>query len=529
MPTGRRSILAGIAILASIAAAAPPSDDRSPALPRANPPAAEPDPRFPQDAGTFAAAPVPRSRTAPGANDLDQAQFIQPIDLPATLRLAGARDLDIAIAKQRVREGAADLSQARALWLPSLFVGPTWTRLDGQVQTIQGPVITTSRSALFLGGTAAGGTAIPAAPPGSGYPPVNGLTSILRFSDAIFEPLAARRILDARFAGVVAASNDALLNAAEAFFDLQLAAGRLAIAREAETYAARLSRITDVYARARAGLEADYERARTEQIHQRKTIETRIGEIRKASASLVQILYLDPRMVVAPIEPAELRVRLVPENAALDDLILSALRDRPELAEAQALVQATIARLKQANLRPLVPSLAFSYAGGGFGGGSNAFFGNFSSRGDAAVSLFWQLQNLGFTDRALARKAQAQKNAALLEQIKTQNIVAAEVVSGFELSKAAERQVDQASRALPVALASIRLNFANIEKGAGLPGAPRPIEVLQPIQALVQARLDYLDAVIGFNRAQFQLHRALGKPAPGGSVEPAIVPPPPPR
>ena len=44
------------------------------------------------------------------------------------------------------------------------------------------------------------------------------------------------------------------------------------------------------------------------------------------------------------------------------------------------------------------------------------------------------------------------------------------------------------------------------------PGSTRPIEVLQPIQALAQARSDYLDAVLAYNRAQFRLYRALGQP-----------------
>ena len=48
--------------------------------------------------------------------------------------------------------------------------------------------------------------------------------------------------------------------------------------------------------------------------------------------------------------------------------------------------------------------------------------------------------------------------------------------------------------------------------GAGLPAATRPIEVLQPIQALAQARADYLNAVLAYNRAQFRLYRAIGQP-----------------
>jgi outer membrane protein TolC len=461
------------------------------------------------------ALPLPRATataTTPALAVIVPGQGIQPIDLPGALRLGGARDLDIAIARQRITESVADLDQARALWLPSLFVGPTWTRLDGKVQTIQGPVITTSRSSLFLGGTAAGGTAIPAAPPGSGYPPVNGLSSILRISDAIFEPLAARRLLTARHARLQAVTNDALLAVAEAYLDLQRAAGTLAIAREAAGNAAGLAEVTGSYARSGAGLEADDQRSLTEQAHQRKNVEAAVGALKVASAEVVRLLYLDPQLVVAPVEPAETVLRLVPEDRPLDDLIVEGLHRRPELAEAQAVVEATLARLKQARLRPLVPSLAFSYAGGGFGGGSNAFFGNFGSRGDATVTMFWQLQNLGFTDRALAKKSAAQQRASVLELIKVQNRVAAEVVSAHAARDAAARQMYEAGKALPKALRSLELNFANIRRGAGLPGATRPIEVLQPIQALAQARTDYLDAVLAYNRAQFRLYRALGHP-----------------
>ena len=98
-------------------------------------------------------------------------------------------------------------------------------------------------------------------------------------------------------------------------------------------------------------------------------------------------------------------LRLVADGCPIDDLIVTGLRNRPELAEAQALVQATLLRLKQARLRPFIPSLAFRYSGGGFGGGINGFFGDFAARSDADVNLYWELQNLGFADRAIARPA----------------------------------------------------------------------------------------------------------------------------
>lgn len=440
-------------------------------------------------------------------------QVLTPMDLAGALRMAGARDLDIAIARQHVFRAVADLQAARALWLPSLFLGPTWYRLDGKVQSISGQVITTSRSSLFLGGLAASANTYPAAPPGSGFPPPTGLISVLRFSDAILLPMAAKRVVAANRADVAAATNDAVLAAAEGYFDLLLASGLLAIEREAADNARSLSEITASYARSGAGLEADHQRSLTELDRRRGNIEDAAGRLEVASAQLVNLLVLDPYQVLAPVEPAETVFRLLPDDTPLDDLIVQGLRQRPELASAQELVQATLLRLKQARLRPLIPSLAFSYAGGGFGGGQNGFFGNFGPRGDATVSLYWELQNLGFADIAAARRGLAENRAAALRLLKVENQVAADVTAAYKTRLAAAYRMAQAAPAVTKGLESLRLNMMNIRRGAGLPAAPLPIEVLQPIQALAQARTDYLNAVLAYNRGQFRLYRALGRPA----------------
>jgi len=236
---------------------------------------------------------------------------------------------------------------------------------------------------------------------------------------------------------------------------------------------------------------------------------------------LVLRTRLDPRLVVAPVEPPETVFRLVADNLSLDALIVTGLGNRPELAEAQALVQATLVRLKQAKLRPFVPSLAFRYSGGGFGGGTNGFFGNFDARSDADVSLSWEIQNLGLADRAIAKQRASQKRTATLELMRTQDRVASDVVRSEKQRIAASRRMEAAGRAIPEAQASLALNLKNIRRGAGLPGATRPIEVLQPVQALSQARTDHLEALIAYNRAQFRLNHALGNPS---QVAPATAP-----
>ena len=59
-----------------------------------------------------------------------------------------------------------------------------------------------------------------------------------------------------------------------------------------------------------------------------------------ASADLTQVLRLDPRAVVEPLENDHLQITLIDPTRGLDDLIPIGLTNRPELASQQALVQA---------------------------------------------------------------------------------------------------------------------------------------------------------------------------------------------
>ena len=249
------------------------------------------------------------------------------------------------------------------------------------------------------------------------------------------------------------------------------------------------------------------------------------GALLVASANVIRLLVLDPRMVVAPIEPAEAVITLIPDDIPLDDLVVRGLRNRPELANAQELVEASIGALEQARLRPFVPSLAVSYAGGGFGGGQGSFFGDFGARGDVAASLFWELQNLGFGDAAIIHRRKAENQEALVQKVKVEAQVAADVVSAYETKQAAIRQIKTSRETVAEAFDSLKLNMINIRQGAELPRATRPIEVLQPIQALVQARSDYLDAVLGYNRAQFRLNRGNRPALNSSSKSPTLLSP----
>ena len=123
------------------------------------------------------------------------------------LQLAGVSPLDIAAATVEVQQGLAVLLQAKVLWVPTLNAGVDYFRHDGVQQNIfTGALFQKGRQSLFVGGG----------------PSLN-----VALTDAIYEPLAQRRVVAARVANVQTARNDVLLAVSQAYFALQDARGRL--------------------------------------------------------------------------------------------------------------------------------------------------------------------------------------------------------------------------------------------------------------------------------------------------------------
>ncbi len=428
----------------------------------------------------------------------------RPIDLPTALKLADAQNPQIAVARERIREALARQDRAEVLWLPDLQLGATWLRHDGQIQRATAEVLTISRSSLFVGG-------------GPGLS--------LELSEALFAPLAARQLTNARRAGAVGVANELLLNVALAYIDLLQAYALQQIAEEAERNARHMLELTESHERAGKGTAADTARARTEaMVRQRQVVEVR-GRIGALAARLAQLLRLPPDVQLRPVEPAIVPVALVPETLPLPELIAHALLNRPELAENRALIEAALVNWRAAKVAPLVPNLQLGYVAGGFGGGRNGFFGNFNGRGDATAAAIWQLENFGLGDLARIRARRSLYNQSVFRQHAVETEVAEQVVRAFRLAYTRAKELEFAQRGVQAARESYHLNEERVRRA---PEQARPIELLQAIQALARTRQDYLDVVAEYNRAQFRLSTALGTPPPcalpGASTVPTSVP-----
>jgi outer membrane protein TolC len=429
-----------------------------------------------------------------------------PINLPSALQLANVRAVDVAVATERIRVASALLDQAQVLWLPSITVGADYYHHDGPIQDVFNSVFNDSHSGLMVGA-------------GSGV----GNSAVISVTDAIFTPLAARQQVRARQADLQAASNDTLVAVSEAYFAVQQARGELAGALEAKRQTENLVARTRKLA---PELVPNLEllRARTE-LAMRQKVELLARERWKmASAELVRVLRMDPAAQVEPLEPPQMLIELIDLKNPVLDLIPIALRSRPELESQQALVEATLALLKQEHWRPFLPYILLrgnsTSPGGTLGGGwfiPTPNSGSAGMRADVDLQLLWQLDNLGFGNVAKVRQREAENRAASIEFLRIKDRVAADVAQAYVQAELAARRVKVAETEVQTATESADANLVALGQtkgtGAAMTLLVRPQEAVSAIQALSQAYVDYYGAVADANRAQFRLYRALGRPA----------------
>jgi outer membrane protein TolC len=248
-------------------------------------------------------------------------------------------------------------------------------------------------------------------------------------------------------------------------------------------------------------------------------------EWRVSSANLTQVIRLDPRAVVVPLEHDHVQITLIDPGRSLDDLMPVALANRPELESHQALVRASIEQIRREKFRPLLPNLVISgfqspyemIQAGIFGIGPNSSLNQWRGRADLSYQPLWQLEAFGVGNLARIKEQRGNESKAIIEFYKTQDMVAAEVTRAQALVQSAAARVLQADRAMRTAIITFNGNYEGLREttrlGTVLVLVNRPQEAVFALQLLKVAFDQYFTTVAEYNRAQFELFRALGYPA----------------
>jgi outer membrane protein TolC len=460
----------------------------------------------------------PRLNPAPfGSNDL---RF--PINLATALRLSDARPLIVAAAQARTWVAEAQLTQAKVLWLPELNVGADYIRHDGGGPDFNKGILTSPSTNFFYAGAGMTGANL-------GWIPT---------TDAIYEPLAARQVLNSRHWDIQSAKNDALLMTASAYFTVHRYRGMYAgalytIERGNDVLKKIAGQSPDLV----QGFEVDRARNMIADLQQQAVLARQ--QWRVESAKLTRILRLDPRAVVEPLEHDHAQITLIDPARSLDDLMSVALTNRPEVAAAAALVQAAEVRVRRERARPFLPQPILNgfqtplelLQAGIFALGPNSSMNQWVGRDDISVQVMWQLQNLGFGNLAQIKVQRGKESLAIIDLFEAQDRVAEEVNQAQARVQSAAVRVVQADRALRTGIITLNGTVEGMEHtsrfGVVLVPISRPQEAVYALQLLMQAFDEYYTTVADYNRAQFELFHALGYPAselallrPPGEVTP---------
>ena len=407
------------------------------------------------------------------------------IDLPSTLRLAGARSLDVQLAREKLDEAHAAEESAIERFFPWVAPGVTYRRHDNLIQNTEGLIEEVHKQSYAPGGTVA---------------------AQIDIGDAIFKSLEAHKLTKAARHDLDAQRQETILAAARGYFDLAAAHETVGVAREAlrtsTDYAAEVERAVN----AGIAFKGDALRVRVER--QRDEIALRRAEenARLASAKLVQILHLDPTVELMPREASVIPLSLVSTTKPLGNLVSQALVTRPETQQSAVLLSAAQHAKNGAIYGPLIPTVGGQAFFGGLGGGMGSETGHFGESEDYVALVTWRVGPGGLFDFGNIHAGRARLRGAALTTDKVADQVANEVITSWTRVESLADQIATAKQSLSDAEEALRLSQERKEFGVGV-----VLETIQAQQELSRVRNDYLNIVADYNKAQYALLRSLGQ------------------
>lgn len=436
---------------------------------------------------------------------------VHPIDLNTALRLGGVQNPDLLVSRQIVVEAVAQRQLAAAQFLPSINAGTSYNTHSGVLQQSNGNILSVNRSSLYVG---AGSLAV-----AGGTVQIPGVVLSGNTDEILFRYLIAKQYVRQREFATLAVRNQVFLRVCQGYCDLMLAEGRRAIAEHIASDAEQVAHITAQYSRTGQGRPADADRAATEWARRRANLRGAEGEILTASARLCRVLNLDPSIRLHPTDAWVAPLSIVPDPIPVAQLIALALIQRPEMGERRVAIREALLGLEGARALPFSPTVLLAFSGAGYGGGSNLvrpLFAGFGGRTDTDLVAYWTLQNMGVGNVALIKIAKANLSVSQFQELAILDQVRDEVAEAYAKTHARYEELVEDEQAVRSGIRGFSEDLERIKEAAeGL-----PIEVLNNLRLKALAEYEYMDAIVGYNKAHFELYVALGQPPPSVLARP---------
>lgn len=406
------------------------------------------------------------------------------LNLATALRLAGAKNLAIELARERVLEARSQLDQDRLQLFPWIAPGVGYRRHDGNLQDVAGNIFDASKQSGSAGVV---------------------LQAQWDLGDSLYRVLASRQAVAVSEAGADARRRDTLRDVAVAYTELSRAAASRVTAEEVRQLA--VTTLRQVRGAVDAGLAFAGDAQRVEvQVGLSESLVLEAHQaLRVASARLAQLLRLPPAEELHPDLAEFVPVGLVATNQSLTALVAAALAQRPEVRRADASVGVAQARRDGAARGVWLPTVGAQATVGGLAGGRNGSWRNGDDFQEYGVGVFWRIGPGGIGDRTRIRTADARRRVAELERDQLRDEVARQVVELQTRTQVAADRLRVADHTLAAARRLVDLTHARREFGVGI-----VLEAIDAEREFSRAQADHLQAIADHNRLQWEFWHASG-------------------
>jgi len=410
----------------------------------------------------------------------------QTIDLATALRLAGANNLDVEIAREKVSEARAASDSARARFIPWISPSIVVRRHEENVQDAGGRILDADKQSL------AAGIAINAQ---------------LDLGETYFQNLVAKQVVKSSEAALAGRQRETTFRAASAYFELARARAAVIAAQEAARVAREHAAQLGVAAEAGIAFKGDAARAGAARERSELALLRARTDQRVAAARLAEILRLDPSVDLVSDDGALVPMSLESPAGDLGERIARALARRPEIDESASRLAGARLNRRAATQGPLIPTLGAQASLGGLGGGpsGSTLTRDFDMSSDLSFGVSWRIGPGGLLDRNRQREMLSRERQVELDQEKVRDAIRRQVVESHARLQSLSRQIELAGNALNAADQTARLSRERRATGVGA-----PFEDLEAEDELARAQRDYLGTIADYNLAQYALRFATG-------------------
>jgi outer membrane protein, multidrug efflux system len=406
---------------------------------------------------------------------------IVAVDLPSVVRLALAQNLDLQRARANVEAASGRYEGSVEAIFPVFAPTVAWQHVSGANQNANGTLVHANFSNLL---------------------PALTLQWIVNPGRVVYDIVASKRRMEASQDQERAARLETLRRAVDEYYDLLLEQAEVASAQQAVAEAEESARLTSARARAGTALAADETRAQAFLAGRRQDLLLAVARFDRASLALAATLDLDPVVTLSPAPREVLQVTLVRDDVVIDELLQLAVRHRPDLESARALLAAAKADDSAVLWNSFGPQLFAAYS-----------YGSITTRGADGTSGPHQ-RSVAAAGATVAANpavfgqdhvADADVRAAALEVEARLLRVRGEVVAAQQASLTNAALLPIATDQVRAAEESLRLAQVGLKAGTTL-----LLDTLQAEQELDAARVSLAAAAVHYDQAQVDLLAALG-------------------